>query len=51
MLQDPAEFTITLQLVVLQPEALEPGQVLDDLLGQAGQVVGVEGEGDQLGQS
>ena len=51
MLQNPAEFTVTLQLVVLEPEALEPGQVLDDLLGQAGQVVGVEGEGDQLGQS
>ena len=51
MLQDPAEFTVALQLVVLKPEALQPGQVLDDLLGQAGQVVGVEGEGDQLGQS
>ena len=51
MLQDPAEFTVTLELVVLQPEALEPGQVLDHLLGQAGQVVGVESEGDQLGQS
>ena len=44
MVQDPAQLTVARQLVVLQPEALEPGQVLDDLLGQAGQVVGVEGE-------
>ena len=51
VVQDPAQLTVARQLVVLQPEALEPGQVLDDLLGQAGQVVGVEGEGDQLGQS
>ena len=51
MLQDPAKLTVALELVVLQPETLEPGQVLDHLLGQAGQVVGVEGERDQLGQS
>ena len=44
VVQDPAQLTVARQLVVLQPEALEPGQVLDDLLGQAGQVVGVEGE-------
>ena len=44
MVQDPAQLTVALQLVVLQPEALESGQVLDDLLGQTGQVVGVEGE-------
>ena len=44
MVQDPAQLTVARQLVVLQPETLEPGQVLDDLLGKTGQVVGVEGE-------
>ena len=44
VVQDPAQLTVALQLVVLQPEALESGQILDDLLGQTGQVVGVEGE-------
>ena len=44
MVQDPAQLTVALQLVVLQPEALEPGQILDDLLGQTGQVVGMESE-------
>ena len=51
VVQDPAQLTVARQLVVLEPEALEAGQVLDDLLGQAGQVVGVEGQGDKLGQS
>ena len=51
MVQDPAQFTVARQLVVLEPEALESGQVLNHLLGQAGQVVGVEGQGDKLGQS
>ena len=45
VVQDPAQLAVALQLVVLQPEALESGQILDDLLGQTGQVVGVEGEG------
>ena len=44
MVQDPAQAAVALQLVVLQPEALEAGQVRDDLLGQAAQVVGVQGE-------
>ena len=44
VVQDPAELTVALQLIVLQPEALESGKVLDDLLGQTGQVVGVECE-------
>ena len=50
VVQDPAQAAVALQLVVLQPEALEAGQVRDDLLGQTGQVVGVQGERDQLGQ-
>ena len=51
MVEDPGEFAVAGQLIVLQPEALEAGQVGDDLLGQAGQVVGVQGERDQLRQS
>ena len=45
MVEDPGQLAVAGELVVLQPEALEAGQVRDDLLGQAGQVVGVEGEG------
>ena len=44
VVQDPTQLTVALQLVVLEPETLESGQILDDLLGQTGQVVGVEGE-------
>ena len=50
VVEDPLEPAVALQLVVLQPEALEAGQVGDDLLGQAGQVVGVQRQGHQLGQ-
>ena len=32
VVQDPAQAAVALQLVVLQPEALEAGQVRDDLL-------------------
>ena len=44
MVQDPREPAVALQLVVFQPQALEPGKIRDDLAGEAGQVVGVEGE-------
>ena len=50
MVQDPGQSTVTLQLVVLQSETLQPGQVSDHLPGQAGQVVGVQGQRYQLGQ-
>ena len=50
MVEDPGELAVAGQLVVLQPEALEAGQVGDDLLGQAGQVVGVKRQRHQLGQ-
>ena len=38
------------ELVVLQPEALEPGEAGHQRGGEGGQVVGVEGEGDKGGQ-
>ena len=50
MVEDPGQSAVAGELVVLQPEALEPGEVRDDLLREAGEVVGVEGEGHQLGQ-
>ena len=50
MVQYPGQSTVTLQLVVLQPKTLEPGQLSDDILRQAGQVVGVQSQGHQLGQ-
>ena len=45
VVEDPGQFAVAGELVVLQPEALEAGQVRDDLLGQAGQVVGVQRQG------
>ena len=51
MVEDPGQPAVAGELVVLQPEALEPGEVRDDLLRETGEVVGVEGEGDQLGQA
>ena len=51
MVEDPGQLAVAAQLVVLQSEALEAGKVGDDLLSQAGQVVGVQGERDQLRQS
>ena len=50
MVQNPVQATVALQLVVLQPETLESGQLRDDTGRHVGQVVGVEGQGDQLGQ-
>ena len=50
MVEDPGQSAVAGELVVLQPEALEPGEVRDDLLRETGEVVGVKGEGDQLGQ-
>ena len=50
MVEDPGQLAGAGQLVVLQSEALKAGQVRDDLLGQAGQVVGVQRQGHQLGQ-
>ena len=51
MVEDPLEPAVALQLVVLQPQTLEPGQLGDDLGVHVGEVVGVEGEGDQLRQT
>ena len=50
MVEDPGQLAVAAQLVVLQSEALEAGEVGDDLLSQAGQVVGVERQAHQLGQ-
>ena len=51
VVEDPLEPAVALQLVVLQPQALEARQLRDHLGRQAAEVVGVEGEGDQLGQA
>ena len=48
MVEDPGQLAVAAQLVVLQSEALEAGEVGYDLLSQAGQVVGVEGQRHQL---
>lgn len=50
MVQYPGKSAVTVQLVVLESEALEARDLRDDLLRQTGQVVGVERQGDQLGQ-
>ena len=50
MVEYPGQPAVAGELVVLQPEALEARQLRDDLLGEAGQVVGVQRQGDQLGQ-
>ena len=51
VVEDPLEPAVALQLVVLQPQALEARQLGEHLRREAAQVVGVEGEGDQLGQA
>ena len=51
VVEDPLEPAVALQLVVLQPQALEARQLGDHLGREAAEVVGVEGEGDQLGQA
>ena len=50
VVENPGELAIARELVVLKPQALEPGKAGDQVPGHGGEVVGVEGERDQLGQ-
>ena len=50
VVENPGELAIARELVVLKPQALEPGKAGNQVPGHGGEVVGVEGEGDQLGQ-
>ena len=50
VVENPGELAVAAELVVLEPQTLQPGKPRHQLAGQGGEVVGVEGEGDQLGQ-
>ena len=50
VVENPGELAIARELVVLKPQALEPGKAGDQVPGHGGEVVGVEGERDQLGK-
>ena len=50
VVENPGELAVARELVVLESQTLQPGKPRHQLAGQGGEVVGVEGEGDQLGQ-